>query len=122
MHTKILSGSIFESTTPIEASYIAVGHTDCEADIRSMAGFVPTALYGQRKMIHESELGAVENTRYCLSPDLDPFIGAGNTSYTGFLNNGTRANVYPILYFGMHAYGTVPLRGEEAIEPSPSCR
>lgn len=116
-YTKILSGSLMENTTPIEASYIAVGHTDLEPDIRSMSGFVPTAQYGTRKIIHETELGSVEDVRYCLSPDLPPFLGAGASS-TSVLNTGGRADVYPILYLAMHAYGTVPLRGREAVSPS----
>ena len=117
MFTKIVSGSIFINTSPIEAAYIAVGHTDMEADIRAMAGFTPVAQYGQRKPIHESELGSVESVRYCLSPDLNPFLSAGGTP-TGVLGSGGSAHVYPMLYLGMHAYGTVPLRGEESIEPS----
>lgn len=117
MHTEILSGSIFENTTPIEAAYIAVGHTDIESDVRTLAGFTPVAEYGQRKPIHACEIGSVENTRYCLSPDLPPFLGAGGTP-TGVLGTGGSADVYSLLFFGMHAYGTVPLRGEEAIEPS----
>lgn len=108
--TKILSGSVDINTTPIEAAYIAVTHTDVESDIRQLPGFVPVAEYGTRRPIHECEIGSVEDVRYCLSPDLEPWEGAGA---------GTpRIDVYPILYFGMHAYGMVPLRGMEAVEPA----
>jgi len=117
--TKILSGSVMINTTPIEASYIAVGHTDLEADVRSLPGFVPVAEYGSRKPIHECELGSVEDVRYCLSPDLPPFLSAGAGSGTNVLQtNGANSDVYPILFFGKHAYGDVPLRGRDAVVPS----
>lgn len=116
--TKILSGSVMINTTPIEASYIAVGHTDLEHDVRQMPGFVPVAEYGSRKPIHECELGTVEDIRYCLSPDLPPFMSSGG-SHTGFVSaNSANADVYPILFFGKHAYGNVPLRGRESVAPS----
>ena len=117
--TKILSGSILISTTPIEASYVAVGHTDLEPDIRSMAGFTPVAEYGSRKPMHESELGSVEDVRYCLSPDLPPYLSAGGAPGSNRLSaDGSSADVYPILFFGKHAYGNVPLRGRESVAPS----
>lgn len=116
--TKILSGSVMINTTPIEASYIAVGHTDLESDVRSMAGFTAVADYGSRKPIHECELGSVEDVRYCLSPDLPPFLSAGAASDSVLETNGSNADVYPILFFGKHAYGDVPLRGRDAVAPS----
>ena len=117
--TRILSGSVNIGTRPVEASYFAVAHTDLESDIRNLAGFVSTAEYGTRAMIHETEIGGVEDVRYCLSPDLDAFPSAGASGGTNVLQaDGSNADVYPILYFGMEAYGTVPLRGMDAIEPS----
>lgn len=115
--TKILSGSVDINTTPIEAAFVAVAHTDVESDIRQMPGFVPLAEYGTRRPIDECEIGSVEDVRYCLSPDLDPFLGAGGTKGT-HQGTGAQADVYPVLYFGRHAYGLVPLRGMEAVEPA----
>ena len=116
--TKVLSGSVMINTTPIEASYVSVGHTDLEHDIRQMPGFVPVAEYGNRKPLHESELGSVEDIRYCLSPDLPPFLSAGGSATGRVSANGSNADVYPILTFGQHAYGNVPLRGRESVAPS----
>ena len=120
--TKIMDGSVNFQTRPIEASYVAVHHTDVEQDIRNMAGFTPTAEYGSRKVISEYELGTVEDVRYICSPDLDPFADGGGAfagSGTSMVTtSGTSADVYPILYFGKEAYGNVPLRGQGAIEPS----
>ena len=117
--TRILSGSVNIGTRPVEASYFAVAHTDLDSDIRNLPSFVPTAEYGTRMVIHETEIGSVEDVRYCLSSDLDAFASAGASGGTNVLQaDGSNADVYPILFFGMEAYGTVPLRGKDAIEPA----
>jgi N4-gp56 family major capsid protein len=111
MFTEILSGSVKIGTTPIAASWIAVGHTDLESDIRNMAGFTPCEKYGSgNKLPHE--IGFVENVRYVISPDLDSFGSVGGApGATVTSTNGTNADVYPIIYLGMESYGLVPLRG-----------
>lgn len=116
--TQILSGSRDYDTTPIEAAFLGVAHTDLESDIRNMAGFTPVAEYGQRKPICNEEIGSVEDVRYVLSPDLDSFPDAGGAAGTMVTTTGTSADVYPVLYFGKHAYGTVALRGQGAVSPS----
>ena len=109
--TRILSGSVNIATTPIEAAYIAVAHTNLEADIRNMAGFVPVAKYGQRTPVCEYEIGTVEDVRYVLSPDLAGFADSGGAAGGNVeTTSGTLADVYPVLIFGMHAYGLTPLK------------
>ncbi len=120
--TRILSASVNYGTSAIEASYIAVHHTDVEQDIRNMAGFIPVADYGNRSPVSEYELGTVEDTRYICSPDLDSFLDGGG-AYAGsgtamVTNAGTSADVYPVLYLGKEAYGIVPLRGQGSVSPT----
>lgn len=122
MLTKVLDGSPDYGTFAVEAAYIGIAHTDLESDLRNIPGFKETAIYGQRKLVHEREIGSVENVRYVLSPDLAPFAdggaafgGSGTSMVT---TTGTSADVYPILYLGSDAYGTVPLRGQGAMEPT----
>ncbi len=110
--TKILSGSVNINTTPIEAAYIAVGHTNLEADIRNLAGFVPTAEYGTRTLISEHEIGSVEDVRYVLSPDLEGWANAGGSAGSMLSTGGSNADVYPILYFGEEAFGCTPLKNQ----------
>lgn len=111
--TSILAPSVNIGTKPIEASYIAVAHTNLEADIRNLAGFVPVAEYGQRSPVCEHEIGSVEDVRYVLSPDLDGFANAGGTpGGTVESTGGSAADVYPILYFGEEAFGVTPLRNK----------
>lgn len=117
--TKILSGSPNYETRAIEASYVAVAHTDIEPDIRGMTGFTPVAEYGQRQPICPEEIGSVEDVRYVLSPDLEPFLAAGSGTLNGMVSQGAaNVDVYPVLFFGKEAFATVALRGYGAVEPS----
>jgi N4-gp56 family major capsid protein len=118
MITRMLSGSADVATRPIEASFIAIAHTDLEADIRNLAGFTPIAQYGTRQIIHEQELGTVENLRFLLSPDLGAFPDAGGLKGGMVSTSGTSADVYPIIILGKEAYGVVPLGGRGAVEPT----
>lgn len=117
--TTILSASPGYETRAIEASFIAVAHTDLEADIRNLAGFVPVAEYGTRQPLCAEEIGAVEDVRYVLSPDLGYWADSGSTTLNGMTSTGgVNVDVYPILYFGKEAFGTVALRGQGAVTPS----
>lgn len=116
--TRVLSGSPNYATKPIEASYLAVTHTDMERDIRRMDGFVPTSEYGQKSIVSEYEIGAVMDVRYILSPDLPAFADAGAATSTMISTSGTNADVYPILYFGKDAWASVALAGKDAISPT----
>lgn len=111
--TRIADGSVNIGTQPMEAAYVAVAHTNLEADIRNLAGFVPTSKYGTRQTISEYEIGQVEDVRYVLSPDLGAFADAGGATAGFESTTGTNADVYPILYFGMDAFGLTPLKNSK---------
>ena len=115
--TKMLSGSVKVGTSPIRASYVAFAHTDCQADIEAMEGFVPVEAYGTTQPLCPEELGAVGEVRYIISPTLDSFADAGGATSTMVSTSGTSADVYPIIYISRNAYGVVPLAGKEAIHP-----
>lgn len=117
--TKIVSSSVNFGSQSCEASYIAVCHTDCEADLRGLSGFTTVADYGSRTTVSEYEFGGVENIRFVTSPDLDPWEAAGSATLNGMVSvGGANVDVYPILIFGMDAYGCCPLKGKEAIHPT----
>jgi N4-gp56 family major capsid protein len=119
--TRVLDGSPDYATMPVEPAYVAVCHTDCESDIRDLAGFVPVSQYGSRKMVHPMEFGSVEELRFISSADLAPLAAAGgtyNATITTVSSDATSSDIYPILVFGKNAYGLVPLRGFNAVEPS----
>lgn len=113
--TSIVTGGVKENTSPIEAAFICFAHTDAEAAIRAMDGFVPVAKYGSQKPVHSMELGAVDNVRYVTSADLDPQLDAGGTKGA---NIGTSAtDVYTALYVGMDAYACMNLAGRGVFTP-----
>jgi N4-gp56 family major capsid protein len=116
--TSILDSSLKFATRAVEAAYVAVSHTDLEADIRNMPGFIPVAQYGQRQPISEHEIGVVEDCRYILSPDLDPIDDAGGAKLGMVSTTGTSADIYPVLYFGKEAWGRVMLRGQGSVSPT----
>lgn len=118
--TQVLDGSPNYMTRSVEASYIAVCHTDVESDIRNLPSFTAVADYGQRRTISEYELGSCEEFRFLTSPDLAPFEDGGGAvaGLTIKSTAGTSADVYPVLCFGKEAWGMVPLRGQGSVEPT----
>ncbi|KKK87853.1 hypothetical protein LCGC14_2749060, partial [marine sediment metagenome] len=107
--TRILSASVNYGTKAVEAAYVCVHHTDCEQDVRNLAGFIPTAEYGTRGPISEYELGTVEDTRYICSPDLNPILAGGKAVGSDGMvaADSTNNDVYPMLYIGKESYGIV---------------
>ncbi|MDP3139779.1 MAG: N4-gp56 family major capsid protein [Burkholderiaceae bacterium] len=123
--TRVLSASPGVGTQPIEAAYIAVCHSDMEADIRSvLTGFVHVSEYGDRKPMHENELGSWEQFRFVTSPHLAPYLLAGTTATANTrLANGVAnsagselVDVYPIMVMSEECYGDVMLRGRDSID------
>lgn len=114
----VLAASPNIATQPIEASYLVFCHSDCEADIRDLAGFVHVSEYGSMKPVNENELGSVENFRFITSPELAPYPNAGATAGSNFVTSGTLADVYPLIIAGKDAWGQVALRGSDAIDPT----
>lgn len=122
MINRTLDPSQNYGTRAIEAGYVACGHTDLEPDIRDLPGFTPVSEYGHRKTISEYECGSVERTRFVLSPDLVPWAdGGGAKSGSGtemVSTTGTSADVYPLIVFAKESFGSVPLKGMGAVEPT----
>jgi len=118
--TSILAPSPNYETRAVEAGYLVFGHTDMEADIRGLTGFTPTAEYGQRRPVHEMEVGSVENFRFILSPELAPIQDAGAAVGTTGLysTSASDVDVYPFIVCGEDAWGQVMLRGMESISPT----
>lgn len=116
--TGILAPSAMIGTSAVEASYLVFCHTDCEQDIRDLPGFKETAIYGQRKVAHEMELGSMENYRFITSPELQSIPDSGAAvGATGLVSTtGAQVDVYPVIVTGTNAWGQVALRGKEAID------
>jgi N4-gp56 family major capsid protein len=129
MITKILNPSANISTKFVEAGFVAIGHTDLEADLRQIPGWLPTAGYGSRQPISEYEVGTIENMRFILSPYYAPLGGAGagltqtNGPSGGATDKGKNmsavgaaADIYQVVVLAQDCFGTVPLKGKDAIK------
>jgi N4-gp56 family major capsid protein len=117
--TSVLAPSPNFATTSVEASFLVFVHSDAEPDIRDLPGFKNVADYGQRKPIHEMELGSCERFRFIVSPELAAYADAGAAiGTTGcYSTTGTSLDVYPFIVVGEDAWGQVALRGVDAIDP-----
>jgi N4-gp56 family major capsid protein len=121
-HAKFITGILAPTpnygTAAVEASYLVFAHTDTEQDIRDIPGFKETAIYGQRKVLHEQELGSVENFRIILSPELqsipDSGVAVGATGL--YSTSGSNIDVYPVIVAAENAWGSVALRGKDSID------
>lgn len=117
--TGILAPSVNIKTSPVEAAYLVFVHSDAEADIRDLAGFVPVSEYGSRKPVSPYELGSCENFRFITSPELAPYADAGAVAAsTGLLTSGTKVDVYPFIVCGEDAWGQLALRGSNSVDPT----
>ena len=116
--TSVLDGSPNFNTRPVQAGYVCVAHTDLDADIRALPGFVPVAEYGSRQPLHDLECGTVEQVRFILSADLDAWADAGGDKGSTVSTSGTKSDVYPMIFFGKDAWAHVALRGYGAVDPT----
>lgn len=117
--TRILAGSSSFNTTPVEAAYVAFCHTDLQADIRNISGFIPVAEYGSQRPLCAEEFGTIEDVRIITSPELVPWEDAGGLDDNVVLSTtGTNADVYPIVIVGQEAFANVPLKNAGSLQPT----
>lgn len=118
--TSMMSSSVKYGSEAVEGGFVAFCHSDLDADIRDIAGFVSVADYGSMQTLCPEELGTVEKIRFITSPLLVPFQAAGAAvGATGMVaDDATNIDVYPILIVAKDAYGLIPLKGFNAITPS----
>jgi N4-gp56 family major capsid protein len=124
-YTKLLSGSPNYGTSPIEAAFLGFCHTDMEADIRGLTGFVPVAEYSNPGSALPYEIGACENVRFICTTLFEPWADGGGAKGAMLSTTGVSADVYPVIIVAPDAWATVPLRGANCgqvlvVNPKPS--
>lgn len=115
--TTVVASNPDFNTKSVEAAYMAICHPDLESDIRNMTGFIPVANYGPHTSPFEGEIGSVEQVRYLTSTVFLPWADAGGNKGTMRSTSGTKADVYPVIYFARDAFGIVPLKGKSSMTP-----
>lgn len=120
MITSILAPSPNYATAPVEAGFLVFCHTDCEHDIRLLPNFKHVSEYGQRKVMHEMELGSMGRFRFIVSPELSsiPDSGAAVGATGLYSTTGTTIDVYPVIVVAEDAWGDVALRGTDSVDPT----
>ncbi|NIB43811.1 N4-gp56 family major capsid protein [Pseudomaricurvus alkylphenolicus] len=116
--SSVLDGSGDFNTSRVERGYLVFVHTDAENDIRNLPGFLQCAEYGKRDMVHDCEIGAVENYRFVVSPELTAIIDSGATlGATGMLSTGgSNIDVYPFIVVAADAWANLALRGMDSFD------
>jgi N4-gp56 family major capsid protein len=104
------------NTENIPPAFIAVGHTDLEADIRNLNNFIDVKDYGSLPPL-EFEIGSADGFRFLLSPVFTSWPDGGGAAGAMITTTGVSADVYPLLIFARDAYGLVSLKGKNAITP-----
>jgi N4-gp56 family major capsid protein len=120
--SRIISATAKIATEPVGSAYFAMGHTDLDADLRGIAGFVPVEKYSDSMKAQPGEIGKVENFRFILTPMFEPWLSSGASSSTlirGGAVSGSAAScdVYPLIFVAQNAYAIVPLAGRNAVKP-----
>lgn len=118
--TRLIAASHRISTVGVRSSYWAVAHTDLEADIRNITGFINVEEYANPNASVEGEIGAAEGFRFILSSNFNGWENGGASSSTmlagGVKPSGaTNCDVYPVVLIAKDAYAIVPLQGKSAV-------
>jgi N4-gp56 family major capsid protein len=116
--TRIAASDGF-STQPVAASYVAVGSSYLDGDIKDIDGFTPIEEYARFAPISaEYEVGKVEELRVILTPELQPFYGAGAAiaSLDVLSRDGVAVDVFPLVVMAKDAWGDTELKGQNAAD------
>lgn len=116
--TQVLDASPKYGTTPVEAAFLVFVHSDCEPDVRNLEGFREVVAYGNRKPVHAMEIGACNNYRFIISPELASIADSGAAvGSTGlYSTTGSNIDVYPYIVVAQDAWGDVALRGANSFD------
>lgn len=114
--TTIVRSTAAYGTENVAPGYVGLIHPDLEGDVRLMTGFTPAEKYGSITP-WENEIGKVDDVRYVSSTIFEPWADAGGAKGAMLSTTGVNADVYPVLYLGRDAYGTIALKGQYAVTP-----
>lgn len=121
--SEIISATPMIATEPVAPAFFAMGHTDLDADIRDISGFVPIEKYSDATKAMPGEIGKLEEIRIILTGVFDPWSAAGVSGQT-YLSGGakvtsnTACDVYPLIVVCRDAYAIVPLQGKRSVTVS----
>lgn len=120
MINRVLRPSDQYGTDAVEPGYNVYIHTNLEADVRDIPGFIPISNYASGKSM-EYEVGKVERFRFIASPDFPELQDAGatvaSTSSQYVSTSDSNIDVYPVIVAGQDAWSQISVRGLNGLEP-----
>lgn len=115
--TSVIRAGTGQATEPVQAGYVAVTHSDMDADIRDLDKFIDSHRYGSGGVMNEYEIGACEGIRFCLTPHLEPFWGEGSSTTTGVrTRDGAAVDVYPVVVMAQDFWGTTEFKSRNSFQ------
>lgn len=119
---QIIKASAMISTEPVEPAYFVMAHTDLDADVRNMDGFIPTKEYANSDKALTAECGSVDQFRFILTPLFEPWetSGLSGTTYLSggeIVSSSAQCDVYPMIAVAKNGYAIVPLQGKNSVTP-----
>jgi len=128
-NTQLVSGSTKIGTTPVAKAYYAIIGADVKSDLENLTRgsgyekefvYRPVEKYGSATNIAEGEVGAMHEVRFIEAEGAVVYRGAGAdvpSDYAGVLqNDGSKFDVFPILFPTEGAFATVGLKGKGKIK------
>lgn len=129
-NTEIVTGSTKIDTKTINKAFYAIIGPEVKYDLESLVrnsgqyseeiAYVPAYKYAGASNLAEGEVGAMQDVRFIESESAVVYAGQGAdipASYAGTLsNNGTKFDVFPILFPTKGAFATVGLKGYNKIK------
>lgn len=113
-NTEMIVGSTKVGTRPINSAYYAIVGPDVTYDLESVTGFTPVYEYADSSKTPDNEVGSLHEVRFLETNRAMKYTGGGAnvaTNDLGQANNGTKLDVFPILFPTKGAYATVGLEG-----------
>lgn len=103
-------------TLPIDPGYVFIGHTDLDADIRALAGFIPVRSYANPGMAQPGEIGSVGYVRFVLTNNAKVYESDATMTDIGTTGmrstDGANVNVYLSILLGEKFFANSKIGGE----------
>jgi len=111
--TEFVKGSPNNDTTPLDASFIAIGHPHVAKDFKGLTGYIAPANYASgAKTKIKGEQGAFDIVRFIQDSECFIDADAGGTAVTNgliYTTANTACDVYYTYFIGRDAYGKIHL-------------
>jgi N4-gp56 family major capsid protein len=101
--TRIVNPSTGNSTTPINAAYVAIVHPNVVYTLKGLTGFIPVEQYPSQSDVMDGEVGALDEVRFIQTSNAKKWTAAQASAVVA---------VYATVIFGRDAYGISRISGQ----------